>query len=70
MKHGSIFMRIKSHIMNCTIKVIQASAVNRVPGPLKKGRILGLDDGGGKLTPIRNVVCTGKKVNNYYCLLI
>ena len=70
MKYESIFMKIKSRIMNYTIKVIQALAVNPALGLSRKVRILGLEGGGGKMTPIRNAVCTGKKVNKYYCQLI
>jgi hypothetical protein len=70
MRYGSIFTKIKSRIMSYTIKVIQALAVNLAPGLLRKARILGLEGGGGKMMPIRNAVCTGKKVNKYYCQLI
>jgi hypothetical protein len=70
MKYGSIFMRMRSHTMNYMIRGIQVLVVNRVPGPLKKVRILGLADGGGKMTSIRNADCTGKKVNSYFCLPI
>jgi hypothetical protein len=64
MKYGSIFAKIKSRIMNYTIKVIQVLAVNPALGPLRKARIPGLEGGGGKMMSIRNAVCTGKKVNS------
>jgi hypothetical protein len=66
MKFGSIFMRIKFHITNYTIEDIPALAVNLVQELLKKAKIPGPEDGGGKLILTRNVVCIGKKVNNYY----
>jgi hypothetical protein len=69
-KYGSISTRIKYHIMNYTIKVIQALGVNLVLGLSKKVRILELEGGGGRMMPIRNAVCTGKKVNNSYCHLV
>jgi hypothetical protein len=56
--------------MNCMIRVIQVLAVNHVLGRLKRVKTLGLVDGGGKMTFIRNVDCIGKKVNNYFCLPI
>jgi hypothetical protein len=66
MKFGSIFVRIKFHITNYTIEDMPALAVNLVREPSKKGKIPGPEDGGGKLILTRNVVCIGKKVNNYY----
>jgi hypothetical protein len=70
MKFGSIFTRIKFHIMNYTIEDIPALAVNLVLELSKKAKIPGPEDGGGKLILIKNVVCIGKKVNNYYWHLV
>jgi hypothetical protein len=64
MKFGSIFVRIKFHIMNYTIEDIQVLAVNLVREQSRKARILELEDGGGKMILTKNAVCIGKKVNN------
>jgi hypothetical protein len=64
MKFGNMFVRIKFHIMNYTIEVIQVLAVSLVREQLRKERILELEDGGGKMILTKNAVCIGKKVNN------
>jgi hypothetical protein len=56
--------------MNYTIEDIPALAVNLVRELSKKAKIPGPEDGGGKLILIKNVVCIGKKVNNYYWHLV